>query len=156
MQKITPFLWFDGNAEEALHFYSSIFKDSAVVNLSRYGDSGPLPKGTVMVATIEIFGQQFSLLNGGPQYQFTPAVSFMINCEGQDEVDYYWDKLSEGGELDMCGWLRDKYGLSWQVIPTILIKLISEKDPKKANHAMQAMLKMKKIIIKDLEDAVKG
>lgn len=153
MQKIIPFLWFDGNAEEAMNYYLSVFKNGKIVNASRYGEAGPAPKGTLLVATIEIFGQQFSLINGGPQYKFTPAVSFLINCENQEEVDYYWDKFSEGGQIDMCGWLRDKYGLSWQIVPTILGKLLTDKDARKAGNVMQAMMKMKKIIIKDLQEA---
>ena len=153
MQKITPFWWFDGNAEEALHFYTSVFKDLKVVNSSRYGDHGPMPKGTLLVATIEIFGQQFSLLNGGSDYKFNPAVSFLINCDDQAEVDYYWDKLSEGGQPDMCGWLRDKFGLSWQVCPTAMLKMINDKDERRVNNVMGAMMKMQKLIIKDLEAA---
>ncbi|MDQ6718865.1 MAG: VOC family protein [Gemmatimonadota bacterium] len=154
MQKITTFLWFDGNAEEAVNFYTSIFPDSRIGNVSRYGDAGPGPKGSVIVAPFELFGQQYLALNGGPKYKFTPAISLVVNCESQEEVDTYWSKLSDGGREDMCGWLQDKFGLSWQIIPTVLGKLIGDRDhPKKANAAMMAMLQMKKIDTKKLQDA---
>src|SRR5258708_20037331 len=127
--KITPFLWFDSNAEEAMNFYVSIFKNSKVVNVSRYGEAGPGPKGTVMVGTFQIEGHEFLALNGGPQFKFTPAVSFVVNCETQEEVDHFWERLSEGGRTDQCGWLQDKFGLSCQIVPTILCKYLRDKDP---------------------------
>ena len=153
MQKITPFLWFNNNAEEAMNFYISIFKNSKVLGVSRYGDAGPGPKGTVMVASFELDGQKFTALNGGPLFKFTEAISFVIDCKSQEEVDHYWNKLTEGGEESMCGWLKDKYGLSWQVVPDKLIELMQDKDPKKAGNVMQAMLKMKKIDIGLLQAA---
>ena len=153
MQKITPFLWFNNNAEEAMNFYLSIFKNSKVLGVSRYGDAGPGPKGTVMVASFELDGQKFTALNGGPLFKFTEAISFVIDCKSQEEVDHYWNKLTEGGEESMCGWLKDKYGLSWQVVPDKLIELMQDKDPKKAGNVMQAMLKMKKIDIGLLQAA---
>jgi predicted 3-demethylubiquinone-9 3-methyltransferase (glyoxalase superfamily) len=153
MQKITPFLWFDGKAEEAMNFYVSIFKNSKVGRVTRYGDAGPGPKGSVMSATFQLEGQEFFALNGGPQFQFTPAISFFVNCETQQEVDELWEKLSAGGEKNRCGWLRDKYGLSWQIIPTALGKMLGDKDPVKANRAMKAMLQMDKIDIKGLKQA---
>jgi predicted 3-demethylubiquinone-9 3-methyltransferase (glyoxalase superfamily) len=153
MQKITPFLWFDGNAEEAMNFYVSIFKNSKVGRVSRYGDAGPGPKGSVMSATFQLEGQEFYALNGGPMYKFSPAISFFVDCKTQEEVDTLFDKLSAGGEKEPCGWLRDKYGISWQIIPSALGKMLGDKDPKKANNVMQAMLQMKKIDIKKLEQA---
>jgi predicted 3-demethylubiquinone-9 3-methyltransferase (glyoxalase superfamily) len=153
MQKITPFLWFDGNAEEAMKFYVSIFKNSKVGRVTRYGDAGPGPKGTVMSATFELDGQEFFALNGGPQFKFTPAISFFVNCETQPEVDELWEKLSAGGKKDRCGWLTDKFGLSWQIIPTALGKMLADKDPAKASRVMGAMLQMEKIDIKDLKQA---
>jgi predicted 3-demethylubiquinone-9 3-methyltransferase (glyoxalase superfamily) len=153
MQKITPFLWFDGKAEEAMKFYVSIFKNSKVGRVTRYGDAGPGPKGSVMSATFQIEGQEFFALNGGPQFQFTPAISFFVNCETQKEVDELWERLSAGGEKNRCGWLRDKYGLSWQIIPTALGKMLGDKDPVKANRVMKAMLQMDKIDIKGLKRA---
>jgi predicted 3-demethylubiquinone-9 3-methyltransferase (glyoxalase superfamily) len=145
MQKITPFLWFDGNAEEAVNFYISIFKNSKLGKISRYGDAGPGPKGSVMSVTFQIEGQEFFALNGGPQFKFTPAISFFVNCETQKEVDDLWEKLSAGGRTDRCGWLQDKFGLSWQIIPTVLGQLLGDKDPQRAKRAMQAMLQMTKI-----------
>ena len=153
MQKITPFLWFDGKAEEAMSFYVSIFKNSKVVRVSRYGDAGPGSKGTVMSATFQLDGQDFFALNGGPQFTFSPAISFFVNCETQQEVDELWEKLFAGGEKDRCGWLRDKYGVSWQIIPSVLGKLLQDKDVKKANNVMKAMLQMNKIDIKRLQQA---
>ncbi|HLT72781.1 MAG TPA: VOC family protein [Cyclobacteriaceae bacterium] len=155
-QKITPFLWFDDNAEEAINFYISVFENSRIVNVSRYGDAGPGPKGTLMAASFELAGQQFNALNGGPLYKFTEAVSFLVSCDTQEEIDKYWKVLSDGGEEQMCGWLKDKYGLSWQIIPPILSELLSDKDPGKAGRAMQAMLKMKKIDINALKTAHAG
>ena len=153
MQKITPFLWFDGKAEEAMNFYVSIFKNSKVGRVTRFGDAGPGPKGTVMSATFQLDGQDFLALNGGPQFTFTPAISFFVNCETQEEVDDLWEKLSEGGEQHQCGWLKDKYGLSWQIIPATLGTLLHDKDAQKAKRVMQAMLQMHKIVIKNLQEA---
>ena len=156
MQKITPFLWFDNNAEEAANFYVSVFKNSKVLNIARYGEVGPGPKGTVMTVEFELDGQEFVALDGGPQFKFTEAVSFVVNCDTQEEVDYYWERLSEGGEKSRCGWLRDKFGLGWQVTPTILGKLLADKDQEKANRVMQAMLKMDKLDIEPLQRAYEG
>jgi len=154
MQKITPFLWFDNQAEEAMHFYTSIFKNSKVGKVTRYGDGAPMPKGTVMTASFELDGLQFTALNGGPIFKFTEAVSFDISCKSQEEVDYYWEKLiAGGGQASQCGWLKDKYGLSWQVVPTVLHELLADKDRAKANRVMQAMLAMKKIDIGKLQEA---
>jgi len=153
MQKITPFLWFDNNAEEAMNFYVSIFKNSKVISVARYGDAGPGPKGSVMTANFQLNGQEFVALNGGPHFKFTEAISFVVNCETQQEVDEFWEKLSEGGEESRCGWLKDKYGLSWQIVPTILVKLLQDKDPVKAKRVMEAMLQMNKIDIKKLKQA---
>lgn len=153
MQKITPCLWFDNQAEEAMHFYTSIFKNSRIGEVTRYGDAGPRPKGTVMTATFQLDGQEFIALNGGPHFKFTEAISFFVNCETQQEVDELWEKLSEGGEEVQCGWLKDKFGLSWQIVPTILGKLMNDPDPEKANRVTQAMLQMKKIDIEGLKRA---
>jgi predicted 3-demethylubiquinone-9 3-methyltransferase (glyoxalase superfamily) len=153
MQKIVPFLWFDGKAEEAMNFYASIFKNSKIGDVTRYGKAGPGPEGTVISATFELEGQKFYALNGGPQFAFTPAISFFVNCETQQEVDELWEKLSAGGQEQPCGWLQDKFGLSWQIIPTILGKLLGDKDPAKAQRVMQAMLQMKKIDIARLKQA---
>jgi predicted 3-demethylubiquinone-9 3-methyltransferase (glyoxalase superfamily) len=153
MQKITPFLWFNNNAEEAVAFYTSVFKDSKAGNIARYGDAGPGPKGSVMTATFELFGLEFVALNGGPQFPFTHAVSFVVNCESQQEIDAYWEKLSAGGATEQCGWLRDKFGLSWQIVPTVLPKLLMDQDAKRAQRVMQAMLKMTKIDIAALQNA---
>jgi predicted 3-demethylubiquinone-9 3-methyltransferase (glyoxalase superfamily) len=153
MQTITPFLWFDGKAEEAMNFYVSIFKNSKVGSVSRCGEGGPGPKGSVMSATFELLGQEFIALNGGPMFTFSPAISFFVKCESQEEVDELWEKLSEGGEKQRCGWLKDKYGLSWQIIPSILGKLLQDKDAQKSSRAMQAMLQMDKIDIKRLQQA---
>jgi predicted 3-demethylubiquinone-9 3-methyltransferase (glyoxalase superfamily) len=153
VQKITPFLWFDGNAEEAMNLYVSIFKNSTVVSVTRYGEAGPGPKGTVMSATFELEGQQFYALNGGPQYKFTPAISLFVSCETQQEVDQLWDKLSAGGHKDRCGWLQDKYGLSWQIIPSVLGKMLADKNPRKSQSVMKAMLQMDKIDIAKLKQA---
>lgn len=156
MQKITPFLWFDSKAEEAMNFYVSIFKNSKVVGVSRYGDAGPGPKGSVMTATFELEGQRFIALNGGPTFSFTPAISLFVNCETQQEVDDLWAKLSAGGREDRCGWLQDKYGLSWQIIPSALMELMQDKDPEKSKRVMQAMLQMAKIDIEGLKKAYAG
>ena len=155
MQKITPFLWFDNNAEEAAQFYTSIFKNSKILNVSRYGDAGPGPKGAVMVVNFQLEGQQFTALNGGPLFKFSEAFSFVVNCETQNEIDEYWNKLTSGGGKESeCGWLKDKFGFSWQIVPTALGKLMS--DPKKANRVMQALLQMKKLDIAKLEAAGEG
>jgi predicted 3-demethylubiquinone-9 3-methyltransferase (glyoxalase superfamily) len=153
MQKITPFLWFDNQAEEAMNFYTSVFKNSKIGSVARYGEAGPGQKGSVMTASFQLEGQEFMALNGGPLFKFTEAISFVVNCESQDEVDDFWNKLTEGGRESQCGWLKDKFGLSWQIVPTILSKLLGDKDPKKAQRVMQAMLQMKKIIIADLKKA---
>lgn len=153
MQKITPFLWFDDKAEEAMNFYVSIFKHSKVGRVSRYGDAGPGPKGSVMSATFELDRQEFFALNGGPVFQFTPAISFFVNCETQAEVDEFWEKLSAGGETNRCGWLRDKYGVSWQIVPSILGKLLQDPDAAKSTRVMKAMMQMTKLDIRGLEQA---
>jgi predicted 3-demethylubiquinone-9 3-methyltransferase (glyoxalase superfamily) len=152
-QKITPFLWFDDNAEEAMNFYVATFKNSKILSVTRYGDAGPGPKGTVMAATFQLEGQEFYALNGGPQYKFTPAISLFVNCETQQEVDALWNKLLDGGREDQCGWLTDRFGLSWQIIPTILGKLLGDKDPRKSSSVMSAMLQMRKIDVKQLQQA---
>ncbi|HTO93074.1 MAG TPA: VOC family protein [Bacteroidota bacterium] len=154
MQKITPFLWFDNQAEEAMRFYTSVFKNSKAGKVTYYGEGAPLPKGTVMTASFELEGTEFTALNGGPLFKFTEAVSFWIACKNQEEVDYYWEKLiAGGGEPSQCGWLKDKFGLSWQVVPTILTELLNDRDRAKANRVMKAMLAMKKIEIKKLQEA---
>ena len=152
-QKITPFLWFNDDAEEAMNFYVSIFKNAEVLGVDRYGEVGPGPAGTVMIATFRLNGQEFIALNGGPQFTFTEAVSFQIDCASQEEVDYYWEKLADGGEPGPCGWLKDRFGLSWQVVPTVLTELLRDEDPGKANRVMQAMLQMSKIEIAKLKEA---
>jgi len=151
MQKITPFLWFDDKAEEAANFYTSIFKNSKIVSISRYGEAGPRPEGMVMTVTFRLDGQEFTALNGGPEFKFTEAISFFVNCETQEEVDELWGKLSEGGE--QCGWLKDKYGLSWQIIPSALMEMLQDKDTEKSRRVMEAMLQMQKIDIKALRQA---
>jgi predicted 3-demethylubiquinone-9 3-methyltransferase (glyoxalase superfamily) len=153
MQKITPFLWFDGNAEEAVNFYVAIFENSKITSVTRYGEAGPGPKGTAMAATFQLDGQEFSALNGGPQFTFSPAISFFVDCETQAEVDELWEKLSEGGEKQRCGWLRDKYGLSWQIIPSVLGAMLRDKNAEKSKNVMKAMLQMNKIDIEGLRRA---
>jgi predicted 3-demethylubiquinone-9 3-methyltransferase (glyoxalase superfamily) len=153
MQKITPFLWFDGKAEEAMNFYVSIFKNAKIVGVTRYGEAGPGPKGTAMTAKFELDGQEFVALNGGPQFTFTEAISFVVNCATQQEVDEFWEKLSQGGEKSRCGWLKDKYGLSWQVVPTVLVEMLQDKDAEKSKRVMQAMLQMDKLDINTLKQA---
>jgi predicted 3-demethylubiquinone-9 3-methyltransferase (glyoxalase superfamily) len=155
MQKISPFLWFDDQAEEAMNSYVSIFKNSKVGKVTRYGDAGPGPKGSVMTASFELEGQQFTALNGGPHFKFTEAVSFFVNCETQEE-DRLWGKLSEGGQIQQCGWLRDKFGLSWQIIPSVLIELMNDPDPQKSQRVTEAMLQMTKIDIAKLRQAYEG
>jgi predicted 3-demethylubiquinone-9 3-methyltransferase (glyoxalase superfamily) len=156
MQKITPFLWFDGKAEEAANFYTSIFKDSKILHIARYGEAGPGPKGTVMVATFQLEGQQFMALNGGPHYTFSPAISFFVDCETQAEVDELWEKLTAGGGEVQCGWLRDKFGVSWQIIPRTLMELMQDKDPVKSQRVFKAMMGMIKIDIEGLQRAYRG
>jgi predicted 3-demethylubiquinone-9 3-methyltransferase (glyoxalase superfamily) len=156
MQKITPFLWFDGNVEEAINLYTSVFKDSKVLTITRYGEGGPGPKGSVMTASFKLLDQEFVALNGGPDFKFNEAVSFVVNCENQEEVDYYWEKLSEGGVQQQCGWLKDRFGLSWQIVPTILPQLLSQKDAEKSKRVMQALLQMKKLEIQALKDAAEA
>jgi len=156
MQKITPFLWFDNNCEEAMNFYVSVFKNSKVVSVTRYGEGGPGPKGTVMTGTFELDGQKFMALNGGPHFKFTEAISLFVNCETQLEVDELWEKLSEGGAKSQCGWLKDKYGLSWQIVPTVLGELLSDPDPVKSKRVMEALLQMSKLDIATLKRASEG
>lgn len=153
MRKITPFLWFDNQAEEAMKFYVSLFKNSKVGSVTRYGDAGPGPKGSVMSVSFELDGQPFMALNGGPLFHFTEAISMFVNCETQQEVNELWEKLSAGGEKSRCGWLKDKFGLSWQIIPSGLLDALSNKDPEKAKRAMQAMLQMDKIDIERIRNA---
>jgi predicted 3-demethylubiquinone-9 3-methyltransferase (glyoxalase superfamily) len=159
MQKITPFLWFDTQAEEAANFYTSIFKNSKIVSVARYGDEGAKasgrPKGSAMTVAFELEGQKFVALNGGPHFKFTEAVSFVVNCQTQEEVDHYWEKLSAGGDekAQQCGWLKDKYALSWQIVPTVMVEMLQDKDPKKSERVMAALIKMKKLDIKTLKQA---
>ena len=161
MQKITPCLWFDSNAEEAVNFYISIFKNSKIGKISRYGKEGyeihGKPEGTVLTVEFEINGQTFTALNGGPTFKFNEAISFQVHCESQNEVDHYWEKLSQGGDekAQQCGWLKDKYGVSWQIVPTVLGDMLQDKDPKKSGRVMNALLQMKKIDIRALEKAYK-
>jgi predicted 3-demethylubiquinone-9 3-methyltransferase (glyoxalase superfamily) len=155
-EKITPCLWFNDNGEEAAKFYISVFKNSKIGKISRYGEGAPLPKGTALVVNFQLAGQKFMALNGGPHFKFTEAISFVVNCETQKEIDYYWEKLSKGGAKVECGWLKDKYGLSWQIVPNILGELISGKNPEKSSRMMQALWKMKKLDIKKLKEAYEG
>ena len=159
MQKITPFLWFDDNAEEAVHFYTSIFKNSKVGKMSRYGEEAAnasgRPKGTVMTIEFQLDGQEFMALNGGPHFKFTEAISFVVNCETQAEVDALWEKLSEGGQKSRCGWLKDKYGVSWQIVPAALGKLMGTASPEQSKRVMQAVMQMDKLDIRTLEQAYK-
>jgi predicted 3-demethylubiquinone-9 3-methyltransferase (glyoxalase superfamily) len=162
IQKITPFLWFDNQAEEAVSFYISIFRNSGIVSIARYGEEGAeasgRPTGTVMTIAFRLDGQEFVALNGGPIFKFTEAISFVVNCESQDEVDRYWEILSAGGDpkAQQCGWLKDKYGLSWQIVPTVLITLLNDPDPERSRRVMKAMLQMKKIDIATLKKAADG
>ena len=154
MQKISPCLWFDDQAEEAANFYVSIFKNSKILEVSRYGEAGPRPAGTVLTVAFELEGEEFLALNGGPEFNFTEAVSFTVHCETQEEVDHFWGKLTaDGGEESMCGWLKDKYGLSWQIVPNALVEMLTDPDREKSNSVMQAMLQMKKIDIAGLKKA---
>jgi predicted 3-demethylubiquinone-9 3-methyltransferase (glyoxalase superfamily) len=153
MQKITPCLWFDTQAEEAANFYTSVFESSRILGVSHYGEAGPRPAGTVLTVNFELDGQEFVALNGGPEFTFDEAISFQVSCEGQDEVDYYWSKLAEGGEEGPCGWLKDRFGLSWQIVPTRLMELLEDPDPGTSQRAMEAMLGMKKIDISAVEQA---
>ncbi len=156
MQKIHPFLWFDTQAEEAMTFYVSIFKNSRTGKVVRYGDAGPGPKGSVMTATFELEGQQFTALNGGPHFKFNEAISLVVDCDSQEEVDELWEKLSADGQPGQCGWLKDKFGLSWQIVPTVLVELLSDPDPEKSQRVMAAMLQMTKIEIAKLKQAMRG
>jgi len=156
MQKITPFLWFTGNAEEAMTFYVSIFKNAKIVSIRRYGEAGPGPKGTVMTGTFQLEGQEFYALNGGPDFKFSPAISFFVSCQTQPEVDELWEKLSAGGEQVQCGWLTDKFGVSWQIIPSVLGEMLGDRDSEKSDRVMKAMLQMKKIDISKLKQAYDG
>lgn len=156
MQKITPCLWFDTNAEEAVNFYLSIFKNAKLLETARYDEGMPLPAGTLLTATFQLEGQKFLALNGGPMFKFNEAISLMVDVQTQEELDYYWDRLLEGGMKQQCGWLKDKFGLSWQIVPSIVGKLMSDKDPGKVRRVMQSLLKMEKIIIKDLQKAYEG
>ena len=153
MQKITPFLWFDSQAEDAVKLYTSIFDNSKIGKIVRYGDGGPGPKGSVMTIAFELDGQEFTALNGGPAHKFSEAISFVVNCESQEEVDKLWAKLSDGGEEGVCGWLKDRFGVSWQIVPTVLPELLNDPDPVKAKRVMEAMLNMKKIDIQALRRA---
>lgn len=156
MQTITPFLWFNDNAEEAMNFYVSIFKDAKIGSINRYGEEGPGPKGTVMTATFQLNGQDFIALNGGPEYTFSPAISFVVSCETQQEIDELWERLSEGGRIQRCGWLQDKYGLSWQVVPSGLGDLLQGDDPERSGNVMKAMLEMDKLDLDGLRRAYDG
>jgi len=153
MQKITTFLWFDNQAEEAVNLYTSLFNNSRILEIARYGEGAPLPAGTVMTVAFQLEGQEFMALNGGPVFKFTEAVSLFVKCETQAEVDRYWEALSAGGEVQQCGWLKDRFGVSWQIVPTQLGKLLGDPDPAKANRVMQAMLKMVKLDIEALQAA---
>jgi predicted 3-demethylubiquinone-9 3-methyltransferase (glyoxalase superfamily) len=156
MQRIAPFLWFDHQAEEAVNFYTSIFEDSKIGKVLRYGDAGPGPKGSVMTASFTLAGQEFTALNGGPMFKFTEAVSFVVNCETQAEVDRYWERLVDGGTPQQCGWLKDRYGVSWQVVPTLLPQLMQDPDPARARRVTEAMMKMVKIDLATLQRAADG
>jgi predicted 3-demethylubiquinone-9 3-methyltransferase (glyoxalase superfamily) len=157
MQRITPFLWYDDKAEEAANFYVSIFKNSKVLSVTRYGEAGPGAKGAVMIVEFQLEGQEFVALNAGPRFKFTEAISFVVNCKTQEEVDYFWEKLTaDGGAESQCGWLKDKYGLSWQIVPTVLGELMQDKDTEKSQRVMKAMLQMKKIDIRTLKQAYEG
>jgi predicted 3-demethylubiquinone-9 3-methyltransferase (glyoxalase superfamily) len=155
-QKITTFLWFDGNAEEAANHYISIFKNSKILEVARYGDAGPGPKGSVMIVRFQLEGQEFIALNGGPQFKFTEAISLAVNCDTQEEVDALWARLSAGGQEGQCGWLKDKFGLSWQIVPSVVPKLMTDPDPEKSRRVMEAIFQMRKIDIASLKEAYAG
>lgn len=155
-QKITTFLWYDNQAEEAMNFYVSIFRNSRVGDIVRYGDTGPGPKGQVMTAEFQLAGQQFMALNGGPHFKFTEAISLFVKCDTQEEVDELWEKLSEGGQKSQCGWLKDKFGLSWQIVPAALGEMLKDKDPEKSNRVMQAVMQMTKLDLPKLQAAYEG
>jgi predicted 3-demethylubiquinone-9 3-methyltransferase (glyoxalase superfamily) len=156
MHKINPFLWFDGNAEEAANYYVSIFKNSKISNIERYGDAGPGPKGSVMIVNFELDRQPFIALNGGPEFKFTPAISFLVNCEDQAEVDRLWNRLTEGGKEVQCGWLQDRFGVSWQIVPKLFFELMKDQDPAKSQRVFKAMMKMVKMDIETLKRAYDG
>lgn len=156
MQKITPFLWFNYNAEEAVKFYLSVFKNANITGITRYGEAGPGPPGSVLTVSFQLDGEEFVALNGGPSYTFTPAISFVVNCETQEEIDTHWEKLSEGGHIQQCGWLQDKYGVSWQIVPPILTELLSDPDTAKSQRVMKAMLQMVKLDINGLKQAAEA
>ncbi len=156
MQKITPCLWFDNQAEEAVRFYTSIFKNSSIEQVARYGPDSPGPEGAVMTVAFKLEGQDFLALNGGPEFKFTPAISLYVDCKSQEEVDHYWDSLLEGGRPDQCGWLTDRFGVSWQIVPAVLTELLGDPDPDKAQRVMQAMLKMVKLDVAELRRAYAG
>ena len=157
MQRITPFLWYDGKAEEAIHLYTSVFKNSKLIDIAYWEEGGPFPKGQVRSSTFELDGLRLHAFDAGPMFKFTEAVSFFVPCDTQEEIDHYWEKLTAGGgQESMCGWLKDKFGLSWQIVPSGLDKMFGEKDRTKAGRAMQAMMKMKKFIIADLHKAFDG
>lgn len=154
-QKITTFLWFDNNAEEAANFYVSVFKNARILGISRYTEAGPGPKGSVMTVDFELEGVRYTGLNGGPTFKFNEAMSLVVHCQNQEEVDYYWEKLSEGGQTIECGWLKDKFGLAWQIVPEVLLELIQDPDPAKVDRVMRAMMKMKKLDVKGVEEAAR-
>lgn len=156
MQKITPFLWFDGRAEEAATFYTSLFNNSKIGKVTRYGEGAPAPKGTAMSVEFQLDGQEFIALNGGPMFKFSPAVSFFVKCETQPEIDHFWEKLSEGGSPQQCGWITDKFGVSWQIVPPVLGEMLGDEDPAKSKRVMEAMLRMVKLDIRKLKDAYAG
>jgi predicted 3-demethylubiquinone-9 3-methyltransferase (glyoxalase superfamily) len=157
MQKITPFLWYDGKAEEAINLYTGIFKNSKIISISYWAEGSPFPKGQVMAATFELDGQRFHAFDAGPQFKFTEAISLFVDCQTQEEIDHYWNKLTaNGGSESMCGWLKDKFGLSWQIVPSNLVRMLGDRDPEKAGRTMQAMMQMKKLDIATLERAYEG
>jgi predicted 3-demethylubiquinone-9 3-methyltransferase (glyoxalase superfamily) len=157
VQKVTPFLWFDHQADEAAAFYTSVFPNSRVTGVTHYGEGAPIPAGTVMTVAFELDGQKFTALNGGPHFKFTEAISFVVHCDTQQEVDHFWDRLSgDGGEVIQCGWLKDKFGVTWQIVPTAFIEMMKDQDAARKGRVMKAMMKMKKLVIADLEAAWRG
>jgi predicted 3-demethylubiquinone-9 3-methyltransferase (glyoxalase superfamily) len=156
MSKITPCLWFDTQAEDAANFYTSIFKNSRIIEISRYGEAGPKPAGTVLTVVFELDGQRITALNGGPEFTFDEAVSFQVDCVDQAEVDYFWERLTDGGQESMCGWLKDRFGFSWQIVPRRMMELLGDPDPDRAQRAMAAMLQMRKLDVSELERAAAG